>query len=530
MLHQLRALKVIAAAIICCPLSCSPVVGQEIDGVIYPQNVQVHRPGWGLLTQQRWKEAGDAYGVLYSQIAIDVEAAWKASANKSDAETSAYRCRLLSFYFRHMDFSDVGWAGPWRWLESLATEYPEVVKRLRAVDGVEVVDFSHVELMKRTEQLSREHKLSVQDKAPILAALKANPDSIPAVVAYIMYLKRERPGANLRSDADPDWTEARALLKGSFAKLTLARSAASCSSGPTDQLLAAILRDSWDLAPSDAQKAQLLCSLAERLKSTEGRAAMETATMVYERFPSSLDAGRARMLAASFLITHEGPDAAMTLVRQLQRQGEAQSAGLDRVLFDVATAYFQKGKHDQCEAILLELVRDHAKQSTASRAMLALAQLHRKKGNEAKEIEWLKRCAEFELTEPTAMHIMDTDNTSSQAIQLLAIWHEKKGDWKEALRWWQTWKPSSWCGTCHEQMVARKNSHIELCERQIHFQSLQLEPPGSEASWVRRVLRSPWTSGAVAGTSCVFTVFVLWFLYVRNPRTRSAAIIHSPDH
>lgn len=191
--------------------------------------------------------------------------------------------------------------------------------------------------------------------------------------------------------------------------------------------------------------------------------ALATAARVYEKFPETRFAAESRVLAAS-IHQESAPDKAVEFVRRLQKQGKAQRDGLDRALFQSATAYFQKKDYDTSIKLLLEVVNDYGDTSTASRAMLGLAETYQAQGNKDKTKEWLGRCAAFEKTESMGRSIMDTDNTRAVAIQRLALVHEAEGQWREAMQWWEKWQPQSWCGTCAREMRAEKLDHINRCQ------------------------------------------------------------------
>jgi hypothetical protein len=122
---------------------------------------------------------------------------------------------------------------------------------------------------------------------------------------------------------------------------------------------------------------------------------------------------------------------------------------------------------DDAIASLKELLRLYPDKTTSSRAMLGLAEVYLEMGDEDEELNWLERCAGFDKTEATNRNIMDTDSTQSVAIQRLADRFQQRDRWSDALRMWQVWKPSSWCGTCYESMGLGKTQAIVRCQLQL---------------------------------------------------------------
>src|ERR1043165_4856402 len=121
---------------------------------------------------------------------------------------------------------------------------------------------------------------------------------------------------------------------------------------------------------------------------------------------------------------------------------------------------------DQAIDVLQKIVRDHPRTTTATFAMSDLARIYARKKDLAKELEWLKKCANGVRTSVSPYHKdrMDGGDPRGSAIRQLA-WHsELKGDWKEALRWWTDYKPQSWCDTCQRTRYAARALSIARCQ------------------------------------------------------------------
>lgn len=417
--------------------------------------------GVELLKAERWSEAAETLAVWPYELKQAVQSAWEIPPAKGEMDQGRFRYRLTHFFFDHMDFTWEGWTASAALIENYGTRYQEIVARNPPPMGAAVLDFSHLNLLSKIFAARNNNSMDRKDRDEIYTALKANAESIPAQAAYMIYMD----SLNER-DKWEEFVRAAEILANQRGKLNLARLIARCGrSSEQFKLAVSILADAWGLAPSNQEKARLLFALAEAQAGQKENLprAGATAMQVYLFFPETQYAAEARALAASVLCQSGDIARAVELIRDLRKKGGIHQAGIDRALFDTAVQYYQKGDHDRSIALLEEVVKDFGATTTASRAMLGLAEVYAARKDKVKQREWLERCAKFDRTEPTARSIMDTDDTRSDAIQRLARFHEAEGQWQKALAWWKAWEPRSWCGTCRMQMRAERGQHIARC-------------------------------------------------------------------
>ncbi len=454
-------------------LSCLvPGLPMSADEAATPPSVQpgtheyAKTEGRRLVQAGQWQQAADAFGTWFHALSETVAWEWYGVRNKPPRERDRYRFDLVNFYFRHMSFVQSGWRADIGRIREYAKEYPQIVARLPAAETSDALDFSHVELLESTVQLSNESELTHgEHRARVITAVESAPQSIPALVAMMLLVDTLQSGEPLLA-----WEDAERLATSPWARLTLARAAAAKLGVPLETKRRIIERG-WQLAPTAEEKAMLLYRGAAAVAgATRGRssqqveAALEATRPIYRQFPLTRFAANARQLAVSALADAGRIEESLVLVRDLQNQGEEQRGGLDRALFDVSQAHFKREQYDDSEALLREVVREYADTPTASRAMLGLAEVYAARKDFAQERDWLLKCAEFNLTDPTGRGIMDTDNTRSLAHQRLAAAYERDGQWAEAHRWWSRWSPASLCGTCQGSMRARRFQHLAMCK------------------------------------------------------------------
>jgi hypothetical protein len=67
---------------------------------------------------------------------------------------------------------------------------------------------------------------------------------------------------------------------------------------------------------------------------------------------------------------------------------------------------------------------------------------------------------------------IDVSGSHTFACEILGARYMQHQEWGKALAIWQVWKPSSWCGTCNDQMATYKHYQIALC--QLHLGQHQI--------------------------------------------------------
>jgi len=449
---------------------------------------EVREQGRPLLEAEKWDEAAEHFGTAFHQLAQEAYSTQQRFSRRTDvapSERDRFNRAIISFYFRQVHFPWINIHPQMSSAEELARSY---VKSFAAIpEGEPRLDVSHVDLL--TEMVAPPGKtppLPSDYLERIKAALKANPESIPASLALMYYWERTKQQPDRFTLAD-----ARQHLKGNYGRLCLVRMASMISSHDKDAADApAILRENWDLLPSAEAKVHTLLRWAEVEPAEE----LNIYLAALKKLPHAKTTGIVRERACGALIEKKGTAAAEAFIANQENAGHRE--GLDRALFALSTAFFS-ANDAKSEELLLKILKEYPDTTTASRAMVGLAEVYAKRKDVEQEIEWLRKCVDFEKTEPTATNIMDTDNTRSVAIQRLAARMEDRGQWKEALALWTAWQPRSWCGTCKAQMQSQRTAHLVQCHGRL----------GSHAAAAQEAW-SATTSGSISSSRVL-----AWSLY-----------------
>jgi|GEM_PF-5162371 len=422
--------------------------------------------GTWMLLKEKWKEAGelltepdDLQGAFYL--------AFHESKNRKQPERDNFRFKLINFYFRYMNFAEKGFDRSIEQIKRLADEYEAILER-GDYPADKTLDFSNFDIIDEITQFKYwpAHEIPNQTRERIFNALKTNPDNVPAIIAFLTLLQVK--------EADPEDRERGiALLTGPFGKLTYARQICRKNGVVCSKTGRRIVESAHRLAPTDHQRAALLyhlmpdehADLDRRNSDDFAHAIYDRMRRVYETYPATEFATRARIEAIRTVTDARGPEAGLKLARELRLAYPDHTDGFDQAMFAVSTTFFRAGKYKQSEAILLELFAIEPKTSLSSRAALGLSEVYAKLEDHDEKLRWLITCAELKYTEPTGRGIMDTDSTQSVAVQRIAHEYERREAWDLAVKYWEMYKPRSFCGTCIGQMYGVKNKHLMKCNR-----------------------------------------------------------------
>jgi hypothetical protein len=148
-------------------------------------------------------------------------------------------------------------------------------------------------------------------------------------------------------------------------------------------------------------------------------------------------------------------------LREFQ-QGAQRDADLGWPMFEIAQDLYSHGQKDKALALVEELVERYPSSKVTGKAWLGLGEMYHDMGDEAGMVAAYRRAAELPSVD-TRSNIMDASNTRNIAFESLAQYYTQKQQWAQALRWWWSWRPTSWCGTCAESMELRRAKALAQC-------------------------------------------------------------------
>ena len=417
--------------------------------------------GEELLAAENWDEAGEVYGGWNHLIPKGIKAVWDSKATSPQREQDRFRYDLINFFYEHMD-SSAGWGSLPVKIWVLAERYPQWAKSVPEAQRSGELDFSQIDLFRTVLDRTWKEPFGPDMRDRVLSTLRANPDSIPARLAFkasLMWADR-----TARQEAEKLLTAGDEILTSASGRLWLARSSLPVSRySVPHQTQERILAETWELAPSRGERAELLYRLAEvhdRMKPNiqvgpRRDAALEkpiaSLIRVYETFPTTYAAEKARVLAARLLMYIGTPERALAEVRRLQTLG-GHKPGLEVALFRIAHLMRNRKRFTECEPLLLEVIRDYPSSYWATSAKHELSRLSVDKGDPAKEREWLDAC-------------LEGSPGWAPAVKAIAEWNERADRWPVALRAWKDWRPRNFCGNGARADETRRVRGIDRCLR-----------------------------------------------------------------
>ena len=285
-------------------------------------------------------------------------------------------------------------------------------------------------------------------------------DSLPNPILKICHdfvQRLERAGANGRAHRLVEAVYAWELGNGTDDEQKLRRSIAIYRKVAADE-------------PNRHRKIDLLFSTVHRANSLQTDDALalrrEIFLQILDTFPDHPRRANARYLYVETFLAHEGIPRALLEVRTLEDAGEA---NLDAELYLIANAHMQEKELAAAKTLCEEIITRFPKGPATGAAYVTLAQLHLRDDDREKAVAAYRQAAEAESFN-TNYGIMDASNTKNEAHEFLGEHYMEQEDWQEALHWWETWEPSSWCGNCLWSMQARRKEMIEACQKKLDAQ------------------------------------------------------------
>ena len=457
------------AAAVWAVLLASPSPGDA--GGLPKQRDDAVAAGRKLSAEGRWDEALSAYGRRGSRLGDDLLGR---IAQGRGGDADALR-KLYDAYLHYYPFGYPYWHNDWRKWGKAACDYADLLTKAARADADERARQT-VAAVGVYRKLMAAHGRSEEAEVRALAGriVRDHPRSVfcgAAVLSVANVVAQKRcngaEAAGICEEYLPLLAEGRAGPRARIVvQLVLAHACADFG------------RDAGRLRKA----VHALLEVAEKTDVTyEKRACLLRAAQAAAKIAEPDDLARARKLFGDFLaagcaapeadqarrgfvgtyLTAGRPDQALQALRDLEKRA-AQAADFSQPLFDVSRAFFAKARYDDALAILTEIVKRFGQGGAAPMAYLGMGEVYEKLGREAKAVEAYKMAAAKPPVE-TRTNIMDASDTRNRAHVWLGTHYMKKQDWAEALKWWQAWRPRSWCGTCQAGMESRKAHAVAVC-------------------------------------------------------------------
>ena len=200
--------------------------------------------------------------------------------------------------------------------------------------------------------------------------------------------------------------------------------------------------------------------VALEIGEEEGEPARRLFRDFLARYPSGEEADRARQGIVRTHLRLDKTDDALKALRELEKDAP-EDADFGGALMEIAEVY-EKQKDDRKAVLLLtELSQRYPGSGRTAAAYLKMADIHKRAGDEEKMIACWKQAAAFK---PSIHNRVYAADSIARAHSHLADHYLQNKQWAEALKWYEAWKPSSWCGTCLDGMNTRRTCNIAVCK------------------------------------------------------------------
>jgi hypothetical protein len=138
----------------------------------------------------------------------------------------------------------------------------------------------------------------------------------------------------------------------------------------------------------------------------------------------------------------------------------------DEAAYRYAYFHFYEGHLDKAQDLFLSLKRAGRENRWASRAVLGLSEVARKRGDERAMLGYLEEAVNAKAA-PTGRNRAYTLETRQEATNLLGRHYRDKGDFKKGLDYFTRWEPQNSggnCGTCVFEMLMEREREITVCK------------------------------------------------------------------
>lgn len=412
-----------------------------------------------LLLNEQWDKAAEVYGGEYYDLEMAVRSAWEwASEKKTDAARYRFRYHLVHFYYGHVGprlmRDDHGLFG------EFAAIYFDLEAQVPASGRRPPLGFSPgglVEWATTPSSKAWDDGVTPEDESRILIALRASPESIPALQALASCGRRKRACETRERLIEA----AEEMLITPLSRLWLARIVASWRvSGGGTEAMGRILESGWELAPTEGERAALyresVRSAALLLEEATGERSVDARVSaernVWMRFPASRAAAYAREEAVSLLAWDGRLREALDLVRRLQGMGKNHKNGLDDALWRLARGYEREGDRKASDDVYRELAEDFPETFAGKCGKLRMAQLAVEQGDDETALQTLEI-------------LIPGETWGFDALSLLAGIYERRGRWADAHRTWESFEQGQ--GTGIEDHTLDRIHALARCQSRV---------------------------------------------------------------
>lgn len=134
----------------------------------------------------------------------------------------------------------------------------------------------------------------------------------------------------------------------------------------------------------------------------------------------------------------------------------------DRALFELSRCYWALGDKRSAHQALEQILAEHPHGKTSGLAHIGLSEYFESEGDQAQFLRHLEMASEAPAEE-ISRHVMEASDSRQMAVTRLAKHYESVGDYTRALNYYLVWQPTSWCGTCAQQMISNREAIIAEC-------------------------------------------------------------------
>ena len=187
---------------------------------------------------------------------------------------------------------------------------------------------------------------------------------------------------------------------------------------------------------------------------------------------------------------------------QVQAENGAADTVIASSLLVISRSYFSSKDYETSLQILKEIVERYKDTKASCLAWCEIGKVYHHLGDKGQTITALER-AFASSGAAKQSNITDASYIDDFAYETLGNHYMQEKEWAKAAVIWQTWKPSSWCGTCDAFMEAHKHNQYALCQLQL----------GNHSALARVTLDEIRNSVGIGSRRSSYSAYLLYRLY-----------------